>query len=206
MYAMQYEITLPADYDMRIIRKRVADRGHLTDAFAGLGLKAYLIRERGHADATLNQYSPFYLWNDTAGMNRFLWQGGGFQGIVESFGRPAAQTWSGLLCRRGPAAGALPRVATRERVCIGREADLAQAARDAIAEVERIAGQAPVFASACAIDPRCWERVIFTLWADMPDAAIPGERYQVLHLSRPGFDELAPSTGDTTDVAGDPSK
>jgi len=28
MYAKQYEITLPADYDMRIIRKRVADFGH----------------------------------------------------------------------------------------------------------------------------------------------------------------------------------
>lgn len=41
MYVMHYEITLPADCDMQIIRKRVADRGHMTDAFAGLGLKAF---------------------------------------------------------------------------------------------------------------------------------------------------------------------
>ncbi|MBB5447363.1 MULTISPECIES: DUF4865 family protein [unclassified Paraburkholderia] len=101
MYAMHYEITLPADYDMQIIRNRVTDRGHMTDTFAGLGLKAYLIRERDKAGATLNQYSPFYLWNDTAGMNRFLWEGGGFQGIVESFGRPVVLTWSGLSCQRG---------------------------------------------------------------------------------------------------------
>ncbi|MFC5828113.1 DUF4865 family protein [Nonomuraea insulae] len=40
MYAKQYEITLPADYDMRIIRKRVADGGHVLDDRAGLGLKA----------------------------------------------------------------------------------------------------------------------------------------------------------------------
>jgi hypothetical protein len=32
MDALQYEITLPADYDMGIIRKRVADFGHLADA------------------------------------------------------------------------------------------------------------------------------------------------------------------------------
>ena len=29
MYAMQYEITLPADYDMGIIRHRVATKGDL---------------------------------------------------------------------------------------------------------------------------------------------------------------------------------
>lgn len=44
MHAMQYEITLPGDYDMGIIRRRVAGRGAATDAFSGLGLKAYAIR------------------------------------------------------------------------------------------------------------------------------------------------------------------
>lgn len=47
MQAMEYEITLPADYDMEIIRNRIATRGHLMDAYPGLGLKAYLVRERG---------------------------------------------------------------------------------------------------------------------------------------------------------------
>lgn len=47
MHAMQYEITLPSDYDMGIIRDRVATRGHLLDTFPGLGVKAYLMRERG---------------------------------------------------------------------------------------------------------------------------------------------------------------
>jgi hypothetical protein len=30
MYAMQYEITLPADYEMGIIRRRVEVMGHVT--------------------------------------------------------------------------------------------------------------------------------------------------------------------------------
>jgi hypothetical protein len=47
MYASQYELTLPADYDMGVIRDRVARGGRLLDDRAGLGLKAYLIRERG---------------------------------------------------------------------------------------------------------------------------------------------------------------
>lgn len=47
MHAMQYEITLPADYDMGIIHDRVATRGALLDTFPGLGLKAYCVRERG---------------------------------------------------------------------------------------------------------------------------------------------------------------
>lgn len=71
MHAMQYEITLPADYDMGIVHERVAARGRLLDAFPGLGLKAYLVRERG-ADSPVNQYAPFYLWVTPEGMNSFL--------------------------------------------------------------------------------------------------------------------------------------
>lgn len=77
MYAMQYELTLPADYDMGIIRKRVAARGLATDIFPGLGLKAYLILERGVEGSKVNQYAPFYLWTAISGMSRFLWGGAG---------------------------------------------------------------------------------------------------------------------------------
>ena len=72
MYAMQYEITLPAAYDMALIRHRVATKGPLLDGFAGVGLRAYLIRERGRDGSPVNQYAPFYLWADTDGMGRFL--------------------------------------------------------------------------------------------------------------------------------------
>ena len=73
MHAMQYELTLPADYDMAVIRGRVARVGHLLDDWEGLGLKTYLMRERGVNGSPVNQYAPFYLWNTVEGMNGFLW-------------------------------------------------------------------------------------------------------------------------------------
>lgn len=114
MYAMQYEITLPADYDMGIIRDRVATRGHALDDRGGLGLKTYLIRERGVAGSPVNQYAPFYLWHDVGAMKDFLMGGGGFQGIVRDFGRPPVRHWAGIMLRdgaepRGQADGGLPR-------------------------------------------------------------------------------------------------
>jgi transposase InsO family protein len=44
-------------------------------AFPGLGLKAYLIRERNVAASLVNQYAPFYLWASIDGRARFLWGG-----------------------------------------------------------------------------------------------------------------------------------
>src|SRR5699024_8559939 len=64
MIAMQYSIGLPADYDMAIIRRRIADKGHLMDDCPGLAFKAYLYAARDDAGlhAPDNLYAPFYLW------------------------------------------------------------------------------------------------------------------------------------------------
>lgn len=56
--------------------------------------------------------------------------------------------------------------------------------------------RAGVVASALAIDPRHWELLSFTLWAE--GAVIPeeaGDRYQVLHLSVPERDLLVSRRG-----------
>ena len=90
MRVMQYEMTLPADYDMEIIRWRVATREHATDSFPGFGLKAYTIRERGINGSPDNQYAPFYPWVSADGMNIFL-RGGGFRSLSEDFGRPVVR-------------------------------------------------------------------------------------------------------------------
>lgn len=95
MHAMQYALTLPADYEMDVIRARVARIGHVLDDWEGLGLKAYLMRERGVNGSPVNQYAPFYLWNTVEGMNTFLW-GGAFQGLSDDFGRPSVRQWTGL--------------------------------------------------------------------------------------------------------------
>ena len=123
MYAMQYEITLPADYDMSIIRRRIKERGPALDGFAGLGVKAYLIRERGVDGSPVNAYAPFYLWHDVEGMGRFLWGGGGFSAIVTDFGRPDVRHWTGAAFRHGPAYGTAPTTAERRIETIPAGAD-----------------------------------------------------------------------------------
>ncbi|MFF3608869.1 DUF4865 family protein [Streptomyces sp. NPDC002463] len=184
MHAMQYEITLPADYDMEIIRKRVATKGHLLDAFPGLGLKAYLIREREDG-SPVNQYAPFYLWATPEGMNSFLW-GPGFQGIVNDFGRPVVQHWTGLAYEEGPAAASAPGAATRRRVALGEGVPPGEAVAEAVARHAREARRDGVVASALAVDPRHWELLSLTLWAGPEAPADEGERFRVLHLSAPG--------------------
>jgi hypothetical protein len=188
MHAMQYEITLPADYDMKIIRTRVGTRGHLLDDFAGLGVKAYLIRERGVHGSPTNAYAPFYLWHDTSGMNHFLWGGAGFQGIVADFGRPVVRHWTGAAFHRGPAGGT-PTAATRELAAIPTGADLvATVEREVAASADR-ARLPGVHVTALAIDPARWELVRFTLWA-LADPDAPGDRFEVLHLSAPELHDL----------------
>lgn len=184
MHAMQYELTLPADYDMGIIRSRVARVGQLLDEWDGLGFKAYLLRERGVHGSPVNEYAPFYLWNTVEGMNRFLW-GGAFQGLVNDFGRPQVSQWTGLAYEEGGAAGSPVTVAVRQRQRIAGSGELAAVMEDAVGETRRLAGEDGAVLAAAAVDPHSWELVHFSLWEhDTPKAE--GDLFQVLHLSAPG--------------------
>ncbi|MFG1866971.1 DUF4865 family protein [Micromonospora arborensis] len=198
MYAKQYEITLPADYDMRIIRQRVADFGHTLDDRAGLGLKAYVIRERGSNGSPVNQYAPFYLWNDTASMAQFLVGGGGFQGIIRDFGRPIVHHWTGLASVAGPTRAESPKAASRRLTPLPADPDheatglgLTARIEQEIAELTALEKRDGVHTAALAIDPLNWELLRFVLWADAvaqdEDAT---EQYEVLHLSAPGLTGL----------------
>ncbi|MFF3906665.1 DUF4865 family protein [Streptomyces sp. NPDC001848] len=184
MHAMQYELTLPADYDMDIIRGRVRRIGHLLDDWDGLGFKTYLMRERGVHGSPVNQYAPFYLWNTVEGMNAFLW-GGAFQGLVHDFGRPAVQQWTGLAHEEGVAAGSPAVAAVRHRQHVPDGVQLSEVMEDAVLEAGRLAGEDGAVLAAAAVDPRHWELVHFSLWDhDTPKA--PGETFEVLHMSAPG--------------------
>ena len=129
MLAMQYEITLPADYDMRIIRERVATTGARLDNYPGLGVKAFLIRERGVDGSTVNQYAPFYLWNDDAGAASVLWSGAGFTAILRDFGRPVVQTWVGGAAHQAPEWPVPPACAVRRKTPLTADADIVAVAR-----------------------------------------------------------------------------
>ncbi|MDH6219058.1 DUF4865 family protein [Streptomyces pseudovenezuelae] len=188
MHAMQYELTLPADYDMAVIRDRVARIGHLLDDWDGLGIKAYLVRERGVNGSPVNQYAPFYLWNTVEGMNTFLW-GGAFQGLSNDFGRPSIRQWTGLAYEEGGAADSPARFAVRRRQPVPEGVELAEVMADAVRETERLAGADGAVLAATAVDTGRWESVHFSLWEhDAPKAE--GDVFEVLHLSAPGRDRL----------------
>ncbi|MGI5242432.1 DUF4865 family protein [Dactylosporangium sp. CA-139066] len=175
MHAMQYELTLPTDYDMGIIRERVRRGGHALDDRAGLGLKAYLIRTAGADGSPVNQYAPFYLWNSTDAMAQFLIGGGGFHNIVRDFGRPPVSHWTGAAAITGPGHGATPVTATRLVAPLHWGEDL-----PALAE------RPGLHTAAVAFDPYRWQAVRFALWTTPePDDPQATERYEVLHLSAP---------------------
>jgi hypothetical protein len=184
MHAMQYELTLPADYDMGVVRARVARVGHLLDDWAGLGFKTYLMRERGVHGSPVNQYAPFYLWNTMEGMNSFLW-GGAFQRLSDDFGRPTVQQWTGLAYEEGGAASSPARWAVRRREPVPDGVVLSEVMEDPVAEVRRLAREDGAVLAAAAVDSRRWEIVHFSLWDhDTPTA--DGDVFEVLHLSAPG--------------------
>ncbi|MFH8805373.1 DUF4865 family protein [Streptomyces sp. NPDC017936] len=187
MHAMQYELTLPADYDTDIVRARVSRIGHKLDDWAGLGLKAYLLRERGTHGSPVNQYAPFYLWNTVRGMNAFLW-GGPFQGLSDDFGRPAVRQWTGLAYEEGAAAGSPARFAVRCRRPVPDGVVYAEAMREAVEEAGRLAREDGAVLAAAAVDTSRWETVHFSLWEHGEPGAVKadGELFQVLHVSAPG--------------------
>lgn len=194
MIAAQYEIPLPRDYDMDIIRRRVAERGSALDDRAGLGLKAYLIRDVADG-ASRNAYAPFYLWRDPAALAAFHWGGQGFSGIVTDFGRPPVRTWIGGGFTRGADFGDAPAFALRRLRALPADIDPADAAAGLDGED---AGPAPagVHSRVWGIDPSVWQSVEFTLLSRRPEAE-PGPDatlYRVLHLSAPEIEHLGASS------------
>lgn len=185
MIAMQYRIALPADYDMGIIRQRIAERGHLTDGFPRLAFKAYLYADR-HASPHAgrdNCYAPFYLWHDTAGMNAFL-SGAGFAGVTASFGRPAIRLWSVWHAEMAPDLSVATH-ATCESAAI-----LAHEALSVVHDTEHTRMQAAIadgaLAAISAFSPTDWTVTRFRLWGGVP--IIPDknvDHYQIGHVSQP---------------------
>ena len=187
MLAMQYSITLPADYDMSIIRRRIETKGPLLDGFPGLAFKAYLSAERG--DATLpseeNLYAPFYLWRDNEGMNAFL-AGDGFAVLTRDFGRPAVRVWS-VWQAQSPAALAGAVCASREIVRLPARPPGERLQREAEATGAALADGA--LAVVCAYEPTDWTLVRFCLWPELRGDLAGGDRqlYRVGHLSTGAF-------------------
>jgi len=186
MITMQYRIGLPADYDMDIIRRRIAERGHLTDDFPHLAFKTYLYNDRHAADAGggENLYAPFYLWHNGDGMNTFL-AGPGFAAVVASFGRPIVRTWSVWRAETAPDLSAA-QYATREIAPIPRHTALAALRSEEETGVQKDVKRGAL-AAINAFDPTSWTLMRFRLWphsVDRPEGD-DADVYAIGHISQP---------------------
>ena len=194
MYATFYDRVFPADYDLGIIRKRVANVGHILDDRAGLHLKAYLIRERGVDAAPVNQVSSCYLWEDPDAMSEFFFAEGGFFGVIRDFGRPVVEHWMSVATVAGPARDAEPRAASRRITVLPESLDHDGTGLGIAREIEReterlteLSRHPDLHTAAIAVDPRDWRLLRLSLWARECPADDDGEPFEVMHLSAPGI-------------------
>lgn len=181
MYAMQYSVPLPADYDMRIIRDRVARTGHVLDGFAGLNFKAYLIREKANG-ASVNEYTPFYVWDDIDGMRAFCWGEPGYSAIVRDFGRRPIQDWTLIDLAAGPRGLDEARSMSISTQPLPAGAAPVEVIGDLTGGFLAGSGSSTVRRVA-AVDVTTWTLLLAELSADPPTADGDGVRYEVLHVS-----------------------
>lgn len=182
MIAMQYGFTLPADYDMGIIDRRVRDKGPLLDGFPRLRFKAYLAarKEDNGFTSTENLYAPFYLWDEPEGIDSFLGSPG-FATLTRDFGWPSVQTW---LVWHAELDDDLrqTRYASREITPIAPYSNLAEIRDAAVTETR---SRTAALATVVGFDPTSWKQIRFSLWAELPEIAGEAQLYTVGHVALP---------------------
>ncbi|MDQ0473730.1 DUF4865 family protein [Labrys wisconsinensis] len=181
MIAMQYSFTLPADYDMAIVERRIVEKGPMLDGFPGLAFKAYLSARAGDAGSRENLYAPFYLWEKDEGLSDFL-TGEGFVGLTRSFGWPTVRTW---IAWQASLSGHLAEAAfaTREILATEPHAPLGAIRRSESAAAAADVESGGALAAVAGFEPTTWTRVRFRLWRDKPEGGRDVQVYGVGHMS-----------------------
>jgi Domain of unknown function (DUF4865) len=187
MMIIHYGHRLPANYDIALIRKRAAARGHLFDAVPELHFKGFLLRERGRYGAISSEYSSLYLWRTDEGFRNFLVEGR-YKSVTDSFGRAAIETNFALDARKGN--GREARFACKEVHDIPLDTDLTSAFAAEIARNREIAAEPGTVAAAVGVDPQNW-RFTRVLLTENEASRREGVAYQVLYLAKPLLDTLA---------------
>jgi len=185
--AMQYSFALPADYDMAIVERRIAEKGPALDGWPGLSAKAYLSARRD-ANQRENLYAPFYVWDDAAAMSGFL-TGRGFAGVSSAFGWPEVRVWIVWRSRLAREV-AQARFATREIGPIAPHAALDELEAQETAAVDA-AIERGALAAVAGFEPTTWTRVRFRMWRTRPERRDGVAYYDVGHVSlgRPSIAE-----------------
>ena len=171
MLALNYRLFPDADFDMAELRDRIPSIGARFDGLPGLHIKAFLFRE-----GDVNEYAPFYLWNDVDAASAFLWNDGGFAGVATKYGRPAALTWLTVAVDEGPISD-VPRWAVRSTESLSAAEPLEQHAARLRARTF------DAHTTIAAIDPATWTAVTLTLHVQKP-TELHGDLYEVPYLSR----------------------
>ena len=183
MIAMQYSFTLPSDYDMSIIDRRIREKGPMLDGFPRLRFKAYLAarKEGGEVASDENLYAPFYVWDEAEGLNDFL-AGAGFAALTRDLGWPSVQTWMVLHAELAPGL-ATAAFASRGIETIAPYSNLATLRSRAMPET-RSDIENGALGSVVAFDPTGWTLIRFRLWRTASSAkAAGGQLYTVGHVS-----------------------
>jgi hypothetical protein len=180
MIAMQYSFTLPADYDMSIVDRRIRDKGPMLDGFPNLGFKAYLSARRGEFGSAENLYAPFYLWQKSEGASDFL-GGPGFEALTQSFGWPQVRIW---IVWHAETAHAVTQAsfATREIVPIEPHARLGQIKEEERGRAQDAAQRRDVLACVSAFEPMTWTMARLRLYRTAPPIGGNGQIYRVGHV------------------------
>lgn len=184
MIAMHYGFTFPADYDMSIIDRRITEKGHMMDGFAGLVFKSYLTGRTTSSQAGIaeNTYAPFYLWQNAEAMNTFLC-GSGFAGLTQAFGWPSVKTWS-VWHARNSATISKARFATCASVPIAPYTNLHALRMEETKRADAIVEREHALAALVGFDPTNWTLVRFQLWESTPTRLFAEDRlYEVGHVS-----------------------
>ena len=186
MIAMQYSFTLPADYDMAILERRIAEKGSALDQHEPLLLKTYNVARRGEM-ATLsneNLYAHFYVWKDAAGISDFLCSAG-FKGLVQSFGWPTVRVWPVVLaCELIEIQKA--RYATRELVMLPPFTSLGELRKvEAVSASDALKDGA--VGAVTAFEPTAWSMVRLRAWKAprSEDRSPTTQAYAVQHVCNP---------------------
>ncbi|WP_108882350.1 DUF4865 family protein [Anderseniella sp. Alg231-50] len=188
MFIKQYRHRLPADYDMSIIRSRVAKGGPVFDDRPHLAFKAFSIEDAGLMGATDNAYSSLYLWFEIEAVVDFLWYKG-FQNVFDTFGRPTVETWLAIDAARGPSENAT--MLYREDGDMPRGQSLASLRASETDRNRQAAARPGTVASVVGIELATWRIARFTLCETTSTDHAGHMAYQVAHLAKPGLDRLS---------------
>ena len=173
MISMQYKIQLPNSFDMNVIRERVRENGYKMDGFKDLIFKVYLISVENSKNDIKKEYAPLYLWKDSVGMNKFIWDGF-YDNILKSFGW---QTISTAI----PLAFEKKENFTRSNYCLEITREISEST-----QMERLSFSSTFENSTSQLlvyNPEKWQCKEYYFFEELPEQMEGTNIYEILHLS-----------------------